>query len=83
MGMNRETFVFGYDTPEQRTDLMALLKPYMLAEEGIRITAVSVDHEMRRVSLIEEAIERRDVRDKLEVIEEILECPDLSEWSWE
>jgi hypothetical protein len=81
--MSRETFVFGYDTPEQRSEMFAMLEPYIHAECGVRVTAMSRDHEMTRVRLIEEALERRDVRDKLNVIQEILDCPDLSKWSWD
>lgn len=83
MSLNRETFVFGYDTPDQRTEMFDALKPFIDANDGVRITAMSADHEMMRVALIEEAISRREVRDKLEIIEDILECPDLSKWSWD
>ena len=47
------------------------------------ITAMSHDHEMRRASLMEGALERYgDGYDLRETIEAIAGCPDLSEWSW-
>lgn len=76
-----ETLVFRFDTNEQREELYALLKPYMFAESGIRITAMSADHEIQRLSIIEEALERDDC-DIRDAVDEIVGCPDLSKWSW-
>lgn len=47
------------------------------------VTAVSMDNEMTRVQLIEEALERYgETSEAAETIQEIIQCPDLSKWSW-
>ena len=77
-----ETIVFQFDTAAQRKKLFDLLQPYMFADSGIRVSAMSVDHEIRRLSLIEEALEQDDC-DLRDAIEDIIGCPDLSQWSWD
>jgi hypothetical protein len=47
------------------------------------ITAMSRDHEMRRVTLMEEATERYRHYELADAIEAISQCPDLSQWSWD
>lgn len=50
-----------------------------------RIHGMSFDDEMHRCTLIEEAIERSrgDWYAAVDVIREILACPDLETWKWE
>lgn len=48
------------------------------------VTAMAMDHEMRRIALMEEAIDRYSDRyDAVEAVAAISACPDLSAWSWE
>jgi hypothetical protein len=48
------------------------------------VTAISMDHEMRRAHLMEEASERyRDAYELRHAIEAISQCPELSAWTWE
>ena len=48
-----------------------------------RIHSISLDDEMYRVSLIEEALGKYDDHfDRKEVIEDIISCADLSKWEW-
>jgi len=56
----------------------------MDASAPFAVTAMSMDHEMRRVQLMEEAVEKYRHRDEcLAAVEAISQCPDLSEWSWD
>lgn len=55
----------------------------MDASSPFEVTAMSMDHEMRRVHLMEEAAERyRDAYDLRDAIEAISQCADLSTWDW-
>lgn len=47
------------------------------------VTAMSMDHEMRRVALMEEANDRYRRDGLADAIEAISQCPDLSAWSWD
>lgn len=79
-----DTLVFRHDTPEQRKALMEIVKPYWNAEDGLRVCAMSVDNEMRRLSLIEDALDRySDGYDLREAVQAIIGCPDLSKFSWD
>ena len=79
-----ETVVFEYDTPEQREQLFALIKPLWDKDDGLRVTAISRDNEIQRIELLTEAAERYDDHyDMREVQQEIFVCPDLSKWSWD
>ena len=79
-----ETVVFEYDTPEQREQLFALIKPLWDKDDGLRVTAISRDNELHRVELLTEAGERFDDHyDMREVQQEIFACPDLSKWTWD
>lgn len=78
-----DTLVFQYDTPEQRKVLMDFIKPIALKDTGLRVTAMSVDNEITRIGLIEEAMGRYDDHyDFREAVQAIIECPDLTKWSW-
>ena len=55
----------------------------MDATAPFSVTAMSNDHEMRRVALMEEAAERCDRHALNDAIDAISQCPDLSEWSWD
>mgnify|MGYP001587518290 FL=1 len=80
----RETVVFAFDTLEQRKELMAYVHPKFLLESGLRVVGIAVDNEMKRVSLMEEAVARYSAGHALhEAIEAISQCPDLSQWSWD
>jgi hypothetical protein len=52
--------------------------------EPVRITAISHDHEMRRVSLIEDAAARYEGDPELleEVVGDILGSVDVMSWKW-
>jgi hypothetical protein len=48
------------------------------------VSAMSHDHEMRRVDLIQQSFDRYKRNDeRVEAIEALLECPDLTKWDWE
>ena len=79
-----DTVVFAYDTPEQRRVAMEFVQPLFLRGEGLRVVGLSVDNELTRLNLIREALERIDDHyDLRETIQAIIECPDLSKWSWD
>lgn len=79
-----DTIVFRHDTKSQRKMLMNILRQFATAESGLRVVAMSVDNEVTRVELIEEALERCDDHyDLRETIEAICACPDLSRWTWD
>ena len=80
----RQTLVFAYDTVEQRLALLALFPDWFLRTEGLRIVAASMDNEIKRVSLIEEAAERySDCTDRQDAIDAVIEHPNLSKFKWE
>ena len=80
----RETIVFAYDTEEQRREIMAMFDGWFERENGKRIVGVSHDNEMRRVELIEQAIERySDHYDRRDAIDSVLQHPNLSRFSWD
>lgn len=79
----RQTIVFAYDTEAQRRELLAMFPEWHARETGTRIVGLSLDNEMRRVSLIEDAIDRfNDHYDRQEAIEAILGHPNLTRFSW-
>lgn len=79
-----DTIVFAYDTAEERQVVMDYINPLFLKEDGLRVVAISVDNELTRTQLIEEALERiDDPSDLRSTIADILDCPDLSKWSWD
>jgi hypothetical protein len=79
-----ETIVFEYDTPDQREQLFALIKPLWAKDDGLRVTAISRDNEIQRVELLTEASEKYDDHwDMREVQQQIFGCPDLSKWAWD
>jgi hypothetical protein len=81
---SRETFVFAFETREQRDEVFEKLKPYIMAEAGVRVIGMSSDDEMKRGRLMEEAADRyKDLSELRDAIDAIGQCPDLSEWSWE
>lgn len=80
----RETIVFAYDTPEQRSELFALLGDMPMRKDGLRVVAMSVDNEVTRVGLLQEAIERYDDKyELLEALDAVQQCEDLKAFSWE
>lgn len=80
----RETIVFAYDTEEQRRELLAMFPDWFKRDDGLRIVALSHDDEMKRVQLIEEAIERySDHYDRRDAIDEVLQHPNLSRFVWD
>jgi len=81
---SRETFVFAFETPQQREEVFEKLKPYIMAETGVRVIGMSNDDEMKRVWLMEEAADRyKDLGELRDAIDAIGQCSDLSAWSWE
>lgn len=45
--------------------------------------AISIDDELHRNTLIEEALDRvSDPLDLRETIRDIIQCPDISAWEW-
>ena len=47
------------------------------------VTAISVDNELHRVQLIEEALQRYgETSEAAEIIRDIIQCGDLTKWSW-
>ena len=80
---NFTTVVFYHENEAQRQELMSLVHSKWNAEGSLRVTALSADHEMTRINLIEEALEREDVFDLKDTIEDICQCPDVSNWDWE
>jgi hypothetical protein len=79
-----ETLVFRYDSPDQRAVLMDMVKPYWNAETGLRVVAMSIDNEVSRMGLVQEALERYTDRDELrDAIDAVLQCADLRHWSWD
>jgi hypothetical protein len=53
-----ETVVFACDAPEQRSELMSMLGDMPMRTRGLRVVALSIDNEVTRVGLIQEAVER-------------------------
>lgn len=81
----RETIVFAYDTEDQRRDLLAMFPRWFEREEGegLRIVGLSHDDEMKRVSLIQEALERHsDHYDARDAVDEIIQHPNLTRFIW-
>ena len=79
----RETIVFAYDTEDQRRELLLMFPEWFNKSHGLRIVALSHDNEMRRVTLIEEAIERySDHYDRRDAIDAVLQHPNLSRFTW-
>jgi hypothetical protein len=80
----RETVVFAYDTEEQRREILSMFDGWLHRTEGPRIVALSHDNEMKRVQLIEEAIELySDHYDRRDAIDSVLQHPNLSRFTWD
>lgn len=79
----RETVVFAYDTEEQRQAILAMFPDWHSREAGPRIVGLSHDNEMKRVSLIQDAMDRySDHYDQRDAIEAIMQHPNLSRFKW-
>lgn len=79
-----DTIVFRHDTADQRRMLMNAVSQFTRADTGLRVVAMSLDNEVTRVGLIEDALKRCDDHyDLRATIEAIVGCPDLSKWSWD
>lgn len=75
----RETVVFAYDTPEQRSELFRLI-----GDLRLRVVALSIDNEVTRVGLLMEAAERYDDHHELrDAMDAVFQCEDLKTFSWE
>lgn len=80
----RETVVFAYDTPEQRSELFRLIGDLLKQEVSLRVVALSIDNEVTRVGLLMEAAERYDDHHELrDAMDAVFQCEDLKTFSWE
>jgi hypothetical protein len=80
----RETIVFAYDTEDQRRELLDMFPGWFSRDAGLRIVSLSHDNEMKRVTLLEEAVERYSYRDELRnAVTDVMEHPNLSRFNWD
>lgn len=82
--MKYTTVIYAYSDQKAFDAEWKRIHPLFLADEApLRVMAVSADHEMDRVALIEEAIERYDdAFECRDVVRDILACGNVSEWTW-
>ncbi len=79
-----QTVVFRFDNPEQRKQLFDLIRPYMDAEQGLRVTALAIGNDVARVFTADDVVGHyRDIDDLKDALQSLLNTTTPETWTIE